>query len=358
MKDIGIKNTGVLDHIPLPTDYIAGSESGVVFKENLKSRNWGDHLPSEEKQVGRKIKDSFACVSFSALNSVETQLNFYLQSGALSDNLVVWLKENGYIDKNGKVDLADRFTAKMSGTTKEGNWVGAVWNSIRNHGVVPEWIWPSKIDELSWDEYYAEIPENIRALGQQFTMRFTIQYEWINDIRLVPAHLSHAPIQSSLYICPGYSTDSVVKKCADNGTRHATLLYGVTDKGENMIFDSIAPFTKVMAPDYTIYSFLKGVVTPGVLSFTMPTNFHYVWKDIMNYGDSENPSVVAMQKAFKILGVFPREVQETGNYFNITRLAVLQFQKRYSIASPQEIAFLDGKVVGPKTLKKLNELFA
>ena len=51
-----------------------------------------------------------------------------------------------------------------------------------------------------------------------------------------------------------------------------------------------------------------------------------------------------------------QSVPSTGLYKEITRQAVLKFQVKHNIASPKELARLNGKRVGPKTIAKLNQL--
>ena len=51
----------------------------------------------------------------------------------------------------------------MSGTTKEGNYLTKVGDSIRNDGLVPESVWGVDDSIKTWDDYYSEIPENISS---------------------------------------------------------------------------------------------------------------------------------------------------------------------------------------------------
>lgn len=76
------------------------------------------------------------------------------------------------------------------------------------------------------------------------------------------------------------------------------------------------------------------------------------------YGMANDNDVRMLQKCLKYLGYFPINAQETGNYFEITRRAVYQFQIDYKVASNEELQQLQGKRVGEKTRAKLNELFS
>jgi len=78
-------------------------------------------------------------------------------------------------------------------------------------------------------------------------------------------------------------------------------------------------------------------------------------KDIEKGQTSED--VRNLQIALKILKIFPATQKETGYYGSITQKAVLDFQYKYQVASVAEIRHVNGLRVGPKTRKKLNELF-
>lgn len=67
--------------------------------------------------------------------------------------------------------------------------------------------------------------------------------------------------------------------------------------------------------------------------------------------------VKALQRILIYENLFPVDVDVTGYYGSITRRAVLQFQFKYKIDRDQELYELDGRAVGPKTIKKLNELY-
>lgn len=75
-----------------------------------------------------------------------------------------------------------------------------------------------------------------------------------------------------------------------------------------------------------------------------------------NFNVSEE--VKELQKVLIYENMFPVNVDITGYYGSITRKAVLKFQFKYNVASDQELYELDGTVVGPKTLAKLNELYS
>lgn len=68
--------------------------------------------------------------------------------------------------------------------------------------------------------------------------------------------------------------------------------------------------------------------------------------------------VKALQDILKHEGVFPKNVDSTGYYGSITAKAVYDFQVKHQVAPMQELDSLQGRVVGPKTITKLNQLYS
>jgi hypothetical protein len=79
--------------------------------------------------------------------------------------------------------------------------------------------------------------------------------------------------------------------------------------------------------------------------------------EILKYGMLENEDVKALQDILKYEGLFPLNIDSTGNYYALTMAGVLAFQIKYNVANPGELNQLQGRQAGPKTLEKLNELY-
>jgi len=167
-------------------DYIAGVQSPLGYEERNPSGDWRDYLPSEERQSSN-FADSMACVSFSALNCVETQLKF-----------VTGVEPN----------YSDRALAKMSNTTTQGNYLWRVADTIRLQGIVEEQYWPAPVD-FTWDTYYTEIPADVKNMAAGFLEKYDIKHEWLPentsgtiDRDVLKYHLKHAPVQ---VVRPGHA---------------------------------------------------------------------------------------------------------------------------------------------------------
>lgn len=257
------QNTGFIAQDPRETDFIAGSSSVVPL--NHPTGDWFNSLPSDERQSGVYF-DSMACVTFSAINVIETQINWMVQTGKIPPATLKSMQDLGYF-KDGVVNFSDRFIAKVSGTTRVGNYLVAVWDAIRKYGLIPESDWTfnpaQRTPAFDWDDYYAPIPQALLDKGLKFLELFDVSYEWlVTGGQATPKQfkewLKGGPIQIASSTCPGWN-DGTVAAC-DRAVNHATMVYNVSDSGIS-IFDQYAPFSKTLANDYKIPYAMRGVVS-------------------------------------------------------------------------------------------------
>jgi len=94
------------------------------------------------------------------------------------------------------------------------------------------------------------------------------------------------------------------------------------------------------------------------MNFTFDTvdKPHYTFTKSLSFG-MDDPDVVGLQNILKYEALFPSNASSTGYYGAITAKGTLEFQKRYGVALEPELSLLQGRLVGPKTLAKLNELY-
>lgn len=348
-----IKDTGFIFKDPSPTDFKVGGETGVEPVAVNRSKNWEDYLPSPEIQKGKLI-DTMACVTYSALNSIETQ--FQIIKEKLRVDQIKWLSDNGYI-VNGELSLSDRFTAKMSGTTKEGNYFVKVWDSIRHDGVLPESDWPSDPASFTWEEYYKEIPQELKDKAKKFNEIFEIKYEWVdvnkkNKKLIFKDILKTAPIQVAVKVGKNWSKDKIIQASSD-GFNHAVLVYDVTDTIK--IYDHYLKFKKQLVIDHPIICAIRGVLLVRKETPNYQTSYHFTTD--LRYKD-RNLDVEKLQKCLIELGYISKSVNATGYYGDITADAVYRFQVEHNVSDMFELNRLEGKVVGVKTRAKLNRMFA
>lgn len=173
-----------------PEDWIAGAISGIPFEIRNPKRDWRPYLVKKEYQKAKE--DSMSCVSFSAISAIEMQEKFLTG------------KESNY---------SDRFIAKMSGTTKDGNYLYKVGDAIRNLGLVKEESYPAP-PNFTFAQYHAPISEpklsQLLAEGQEWKQRWEVRTEFINNSigiwynikEDLMHHLQQAPLQ---IVIPGHA---------------------------------------------------------------------------------------------------------------------------------------------------------
>lgn len=365
------QNLGVL--IPekiSETDFNVSGVSGIEYKILEENGDWLQYQGVGERQHGVYF-DSMACVTFSALNSIEMQINRMIVKQLLSIETLQALQNLGYLNDNGLFNASDRFTAKMSGTTRSGNYLTKVWDSVRKDGLVPQTKYNFPNDQrtpvFDWDIFYSEIDQSLKNIAPEIFKYFSFSYEWVytnnglNPIErkeLIVRHLKHAPLQIAAPVCKGWNEGGkvAVPFCNLSQPQHATVIARVNEDGCYNDFDSYIPYSKLLAQDYPILYILKGVVEIATPIETPSKKFDYkfdITKPIL-YG-SKNELVRQLQRALVFLNYLsPQYV--TSFYWTKTQAAVRKFQNDNHVDAPEILEALDGKRAGSKTLNKLNSL--
>lgn len=255
-----IENTGFLiEKKRSETDFIAGEENSIEYKIVNEVGDWLGFSPHGEVQKNRSM-DSMACVSYSCLNCLEAQMAFFIAMNLLPETHLKFLENNGYIF-NGQVNFADRYLAKMSETTHSGNYLVKVADSARHDGILPEKDWGFG-GEFKWDEYYKEIPEELKVKAKEFYKYFSISYEWVSysssaKIEDLKKHLKQAPLQIATPVCNW--NDDIIKPCGKTKASHATMLTCVCDNYMD-IFDHYIEYKKKFSMDYPVPFAMKIVL--------------------------------------------------------------------------------------------------
>lgn len=241
------------------TDFIAGTLTAIPYQETMPDGNWRKYKPTGEYQKFRWF-DSMACVSFSFNQAVAEQINRFIVLDIIDKSKIA-----DWIDNNGNFNASDRATAKLSNTSTSGNSQPRVADAVRHYGLIPEKYWPNPTqnEEMTWDQYYKKIPDDVLKWGLKFLDLFEIQYERIPDSKpeTLKKHLKQASLWIASACCPGWNSSSVIQSC-DQSPCHATII----DCFDNLKwwgdFDHYEPFEKKLVWDYPIYYPYKVIVMP------------------------------------------------------------------------------------------------
>lgn len=218
-------------------DYQFGGTTKIVPEVLQPDGDWTNFLPAYEYQ--NTNFETMACVTYSALNCIEIILN----------------------RKYGEtINFSDRFTAKMSGTTSQGNTFYNVAESIRKlHGIVKQEVYTNNATS---GEFYAEIPTIIKETGLQSLNTYLIQYEFVKEPltpEVLKEALKYAPLQIGVYAY-GKLVDGVYQRAIGFQPNHAVTLYKFNDVIN--IFDHyLGNEHRKLSADYLLSAALKFNIT-------------------------------------------------------------------------------------------------
>jgi hypothetical protein len=202
MRKKYVKQTGLL-FSEKPTGYILGVNSPIMAEDINEKGDWEDFLPEEEVQNKQFVFDTMSCATFSCLNVVETWINFFISKDMLTVAQLERLNKLGFF-VNGKFNASDRFSAIMSGTTKNGNYLENVWESIRKYGLLPEKDLPFDPNFKTWEEYHdnTKITEAMKTKAKEVLDIFSFAYEFVSlkkeDMGLIENALKQSPIHAGI----------------------------------------------------------------------------------------------------------------------------------------------------------------
>lgn len=170
-------------------DWLVGANSPITRTELVSDLDWKPYQVQHEIQW-HETYDTLFCVTYSALESIGALFMYYLSHNLISADNVKWLKDNKYL-KNGFINFNERFTAIKGESGPNGAYQYKIGNAIKNFGLIPQEMLPMANDfyqNINPDD----ITEEMYELGREFLKRFTINYEWVSDVKEA---LKYSPIQ-------------------------------------------------------------------------------------------------------------------------------------------------------------------
>jgi len=252
-----MENFGLIQKKIDPRDWVVGSNTPIETPVLVKDGNWSKFLPVNEKQRFDSL-ETMACVSYSALNVFE-----------------MLFKALFAID----VNYSDRALAKMSMTTKRGNSLRAVADTILNQGLVFEEDWPIPTT-YDWEHYYSKIPDDVRLKAKNITKKFSFNHEWVY-LDNFKENLKYAPLQVTVQAWNS-NNDGIYYNNSDS-QNHAVVLVGY-DGDNPLIYDSYDPYVKKLTPDYKFGLYAKKFSINKIKSMEYEVLDNYLYQLVDGHG--------------------------------------------------------------------------
>ena len=206
-----------------PGEHHFGSVNREVLQENGQ---WTEFLPEEERQSGRLV-ETMGCTGYGTNNALEMFIS----------------RKYGI-----KVNLSDRALNKASNTSRSGNNINNVLDTVRkSFGAVAETIWPWDRDTFTWDMYYSSMPKSVYDVGKNWLNFNELSYD---NVALNPRMMMEA-LKYSPLIVAGYAW------YLENGlyrsygrANHCFTVVGYVEGQYWLAYDSYSPFLKKLAWDF------------------------------------------------------------------------------------------------------------
>lgn len=252
------QNLGIRIKQQLPNDYQVGGITPLASGVINPSGDWTAYLPVIEYQNNRGF-DRLACVTYSLLNCLEILYLYKTQK---------------------EINFSDRFLAKASNTTLNGNWADVVFDTARKEGLVTEGDYPDTA--TNWNDYYKPLSPELYQKAEKFLDEWELFREWVPVYKRerIFDSLKEAPLQV------------FVKYASGNGIlnpegqyNHAVTVYNAVWGEYWEIYDHYTQTRKKYAWDYEFGVVLKPTMNLKIkyIPMTFKQNFTY----LVNDGDTQ-----------------------------------------------------------------------
>lgn len=196
---------------------------GILIEEvGANPIDWTPYQPLGENQYSNNA-DYMACVSYSFCHCLETMIKYHTGQ---------------------TVDLSERFLAKVSGTTQQGNTWNNVYQAALKYGVPLQADWDVPLN-ATWEEFYADIPQEVYDKAKWLINQYDLTSKPVDSSQVSNA-LSQGPLQVFIELGHPY---------------HAQELVNLTT-----VFDSYGPpFNK---PVKSVNNYFQILLTPKMQTLT------------------------------------------------------------------------------------------
>lgn len=196
-----------------PEDYVFGKST--VSKDILApGGRWDAYLPLPEYQSKPTVETS-ACVTFGTYNVLEAIL-----------------KRKYKVDAN----FSERYGAKLTGTTQQGNSPQKVAEYTRKYiGAISEGMLPFDDTVTTWDMFYSGVNFSHWINGIQWILRWKMNHEWVDG--------SAEAMKDALTLSPlGVAVHAWRKQYGlyvrEGGDNHWCVIYGYKNDKYWEVYDS------------------------------------------------------------------------------------------------------------------------
>lgn len=252
----------------------------------------------------------------------------------------------------GQVMSAHPIYRRRKNFSNLGMWLQDCGDIIRNLGTTTESIDPSQ--GLSEQEMNKDITVDTLISG--------FNYAFCNDIDQIAQAIER---YKHCLVTIGFNYDEYVEfeKPISNGkpanSYHClcAIYYFTDENGEKCIVADESWGANHKRRIFT-ESYLNARKTGAMYFLPKPAPIDkpkFTFQNPMSFGQS-NYSIKMLQDILRYEGLF--SVKSTGFFGTITANALLKWQIKHQVASPEELNALKGQRAGVKTIAKLNEIYA
>ena len=145
-------------------------------------------------------------------------------------------------------NFSDRWLAKMANTDpNSGSTPKTVANTVKHSGLVDEEIWPHEgIKTL--EEFYKEIPEDIKEKGLEFLKDYEFGYEYVAQDKIKEA-LKRSPVSVAVYAWAQNDKGEYIRL---GPSGHYVVLVAYDEQDRPIIFDSYESGIKTLEKNYNL----------------------------------------------------------------------------------------------------------
>jgi hypothetical protein len=251
----------------LPTDWRAG-DGNIVFGSVVPNAIWTPYFHFLERQ--KFTFDSDGCEVFGTQEIIDAQIDYFIQSGKIGQDIISHLTALGFMDSasdDGKPHFhsSESFPQALTGNGQNGNPARAACDVARKYGLLP-WADRPFTDQTTLQELLAPPTQAQLDKAKQVLQYFTFPYHWIVDgvlpgtaVSKMKNALLQAPLLIGIPICEPWDQANP-PTCP---LTEAVHMVAVTEMDTaTKVLDHYEPFFKSLQFSYNVPYCFQVVVTP------------------------------------------------------------------------------------------------